>query len=249
VTSKICGHPQHQHQTVFELHLNNFPLLLTHLGNLDKEAILQCAGKGTSDDMPKTYNKHNRHPRLSCKQVVQLVEAYIQHRSTAGVNVFAYINREVFGSIDRDISYDFKAATGGQYASGDYQYLITKRGRPALREVVALVEAVSEEDWVETLDELQLSDEARQDYLNPDVAAPVADRRNSTIRQYLKLVKRKEPVGQPIDRCPHAVHCLLVCQHAAHSCLPTLVTSMLFTISPDCCHRAHCLPVCCQGAL
>lgn len=150
--------------------------------------------------MPSVYNKRTRAPRLSCKQVVQLVEAYIKYRSTAGVNVFAYINREVFNSIDRDISYDFKAATGGQYQRGDFQYLISKRGRRILRAVVALVEAIGEEDWEQTLDELELDSEAREDYLSVDIAQGVADRRHSAIRQYLKLVNRKESSTEPLDR-------------------------------------------------
>lgn len=155
--------------------------------------------------MPRQRGALPSAPPLSKGQKLLLVEGFIKYKSAYGTNVWSRLNTDLFGDINRQVLNDFNSAVAGQYKAGDGEFLCTQHGARVLREVVALVVALNEQEFESVLDELDddLSVDARQEYLAADLLQMHADRRTTAVNKYNKLVGRRPPAARPAGRGTH----------------------------------------------
>ena len=147
--------------------------------------------------MTKSSNKDSK---LGFRMTQQVVEGYIKYARDHPSNVFAFIKKAEMPDVNRELFYDFFAATSRQYKSKDRQKLLTRKGYNMLRKVCAMSCASTQEEVEEANDDNELSDDVGEHYLDLDFDMDTADKKHSASRIYLKFVGRKASKTQPADR-------------------------------------------------
>jgi len=192
--------------------------------------------------MPQNKTSDEKEPKLGLTESICVLEGFIKHYEDYPNGCFAFVKKKYLPKVNRDIYYDFVAATARQYKKGDAELLLTKQGIPKLRRVCTLALASSMLQVEAACQENQLDDDITDHYLDVDFRPGFdkADRLHSARSTYLKIVNRKPSKTEPADRClSHCIsHCVSLSLYVSHTC-----ASRFFSFAVFLAHTvSHCAP-------